>query len=162
MSIYMTHHCVYPFISFHTSFHRWFFTGIWVTTSLLRFPGHLWLFLQILTVSVVWIVYILKISSSSSLFSVFLGIVPSASNTIGMTVAFICHHFFSFLVRFKYLSSFSHLYFQSAIDWQAKFFRWQLFSCGLKLGLALLLLCVFHYCYFSLSLSLYIYIYIYI
>ena len=55
--------------------------------------------------TVVWVVLILpRISSSPSLFSRTIGTVPVVSPTIGTTVTFIFHSFFSSLTRSKYLS----------------------------------------------------------
>ena len=58
--------------------------------------------------AVVWTVSLCPlISKSSSSFSKLLEIVPRASITIGITVIFMFHSFFSALARFRYLSLFS-------------------------------------------------------
>ena len=68
--------------------------------------------------TVVWIVSTCPlISESSSPFTNPLGIVPRAPITIGITVTFIFHNFFSSLARFRYLSLFSPFIFTL---WSAK------------------------------------------
>ena len=52
----------------------------------------------------------LLISNSSSPFTKPLGIVPSASTTIGITVTFMFHSFFCSLVRSRYFPSFQLLF----------------------------------------------------
>ena len=64
---------------FHISFNWWFFIGVWMTASLLRFPSDF-------NSAVVWMVSFLPlIFSSSSLFSRLFGTVPRAPITFGIT-----------------------------------------------------------------------------
>ena len=52
----------------------------------------------------------LLISNSPSLFSCFMGTIPSAPTTMDITVAFIVHNFFSSLAKSRYLSNFFYLH----------------------------------------------------
>ena len=57
--------------------------------------------------AVVWTVSVLlRISSSTSLFSKFFGIVPRAPIVIGITVTFVFHSFFSYLAKSRCLSTY--------------------------------------------------------
>ena len=91
-----------------------------------------------LSYTVVWTVFTFPlISKSSSPFTNPLGIVQSATTTIGLTVTFMFHSFFSSLARSRYLSLFSHS-FNFAL-WFAETakstIRQVLFFCLLSLGL---------------------------
>ena len=61
------------FYSFHTSLNRWFITGVWVTVSLLWFPGLSWIFESIFKMQSVWLrlFCFFLISNNSSLFLAF-------------------------------------------------------------------------------------------
>ena len=92
---------LYSLRVFHNSISWWSFTGVWVTTSLLR---SLELF------SVFWFqqcfgLYSLSSSTDFQFLQSF-GIIPSGPITIGITITFMFHSFFSSLARSKYLSIF--------------------------------------------------------
>ena len=112
-------YCYYSLIrTFHICNIRWFFTEVWVTTSILKSPGLFLVILAVLNNVVVWMVSTPPpTSKSSSPFSNPLVTVPNALITIG--VIFICmfHSFFSSLARSRYLSFFSHSF--SFILWSA-------------------------------------------
>ena len=81
---------------FHTSVSWWFFTRIWVTTSLLKSPL---LFLADVNNAVVWMISTrLFISKSSSPCTNRLVTVPSAIITTGITVTLLFHSFFCSLI----------------------------------------------------------------
>ena len=100
---------IYYFIScefFHTSVSWCIFTGVWVTESLLSFPGLFWIFSLISKILVACFnssfVY-----NSSSLLSKPLETVPREPKIIGIIVTLIFNSFFSPLARAKYLFIFS-------------------------------------------------------
>ena len=86
---------------FLTSVSWWSFTGVskssQVSRTFLSIPADL-------NNAVVWIVLACpSISNSSSLLTKLLGFIPSAPITIGITITFMFHNFFSSLARFKHL-----------------------------------------------------------
>ena len=92
---------------FHISVCRWFFTGVWVTASLL---SRTLLSIRVdLNNTLLWMVSIRPlVSKSSSPFNNPLLAVPRAPITIGINVTFIFHNFFfNSLARSRYLSFFS-------------------------------------------------------
>ena len=92
---------IYSSRVFHISISWWFFTGVWVTASLLKSPG---------LISVFWpsSAMLSPTSKSSRPFNNPLVIVPNAPITIGTIVTFMFHSFFNSLARSRYLSFFSH------------------------------------------------------
>ena len=94
---------------FHSSVSWRYFTGVWVTASLLQVSRTIFSSLSDLNNTVAWIVLILPlIANSFYLFSKPLGTVPSLPTTSGTNVTFIIQSFFSSLARSKYLSILSH------------------------------------------------------
>ena len=118
---------------FHTTVSWWFFTGIWVTASLLKSPRLFSVFWPTEKNAVVWIISTRPISN----FSNPLMIVLSVSITIGINVTFMFYSFFSSLARSRYLYLFSLSF--SFTLWSAgtaKSTIWyNLFCCWLSLGL---------------------------
>ena len=100
--------------AFHISVSRWFFTGIWVTASLLK---SLELFLVFWPFSIMlsfgWSPLVRQLPSPL----VPLVTVPNAPITIGIIVTYMFHSFFNSLARSRYLSFFSHSF--SFILWSA-------------------------------------------
>ena len=100
---------IYSFRVFHISVNWWFYTGVWVTASLLKSPGLVsgfWPFLAMLSFG--WIVSTRPpISKSSRPFNSPLVIVPNTPITIGTIVTSMFHSFFNSLARSRYLSFFS-------------------------------------------------------
>ena len=96
---------------FHISVIWWFFTGVWVTASLLKSPQVSRTRLRILAVLSNAVVRIVSTrpptSKSSRPFNNPLVIVPNAPITIGTIVTFMFHSFFNSLTRARYLSFFS-------------------------------------------------------
>ena len=95
---------IYSFRVFHISVNWWFYTGVWVTASLLKSPGLVsgfWPFLTTLVSTRS------PVSKSSRPFNNPLDIVPNAPITIGTIVTFLFHSFFNSLARSRYLSFFS-------------------------------------------------------
>ena len=89
---------IYSFRVFHISVSWWFFTGVWVTASLLKCPG-------LVLSNAVWIVSTRPLTSKSSRpFNNPLVTVPNAPITIGTIVTFMFHSFFNSLARSRYLS----------------------------------------------------------
>ena len=127
--------------AFHISVSRWFFTGVWMTASLLKSPQVSRTLLSILTVlnnAVVWMVSTRpSTSKSSSPFSNPLVTVPNAPITIGVIVTYMFHSFFNSLARSRYLSFFSHSF--NFILWSAEIAKSTilqvLFFCWLLLSL---------------------------
>ena len=96
---------------FHTTVSWQFLTGVWVTASLLKSSGFF---------SVFWSISIMLlslISKSSNPCTNPLATVPSAPITIGITVTFMFHSFFSSLAKSRYLFLFSLSF--SFILWSA-------------------------------------------
>ena len=115
--IWSTYYCYYYSLirAFHISFCRWFFTGVWVTASLLKSPGLFLVFCQFSTMlSFRWPPLVLQLPSP---FSNPLVTVPNAPITIGIIVTCMFHSFFNSLARSRYLSFFSHSF--SFILWSA-------------------------------------------
>ena len=93
---------------FHISVSWWFFTGVWVTASLLKSIRTRLRILAVLSNAVVWIVSTRPPTSKSFWpFNNPLVIVPNAPITIGTIVTFMFHSFFNSLARSRYLSFFS-------------------------------------------------------
>ena len=97
-----------------------FFTGVWVTASLLRSPGLLNI-LADFNGCVIWMVLILSlITSSPNLFSRPLETVLRAPTTTVIPITMF-HNFFSSLAKWKYLSviffSFLFFFFCSLLEW---------------------------------------------
>ena len=100
---------IYSFRIFHISVSWWFFTGVWVTASLLKSPGLVSGFWPFSVMPIIWIVSTrLPTSKSSRPFNNSLVIVPKSPITIGTIVTFMFRSFFNFLPRSTYLSFFSH------------------------------------------------------
>ena len=90
---------------FHTSVNWWFITGVWVIEGLYKSPGLS--ILADLNKAVVWMVFTRPlISTSSSPSTNFMVTVLSTLITIGITVTFIFHCFFSSQARSRYISLF--------------------------------------------------------
>ena len=116
--------------AFNISVSRWFFTGVWVTASLLKYPGlfSVYCHLDGLHPSANF--------QSSSPFSNPLVTVPNTPITIGIIVTCMFHSFFNSLAMSRYSSFFSHSF--SFILWsvgtakstilQVLFFCWLLLS----------------------------------
>ena len=86
-----------------------FFTGVWVTASLLKSPGLSSEILALLSTAIIWIDSTrLPTSKSSRSSNNHLVNVPRAPITIGAIVTFMFHNFFHSLARSRYLSFFSH------------------------------------------------------
>ena len=96
---------IYSFRVFHISVSWWFFTGVWVTSSLLKSPG---LF------SVFWL-FSIMLSFGWSPLPLFT--VPKAPITISIIFTCMFHSFFNSQARSRYLSFFSHSF--SFILWSA-------------------------------------------
>ena len=125
-----------PLEFFHISISCWFFTGVWVTASLLKSPGLFSVFWP-LSEMVIWIVSTRPPTSKSSRpFNNPLVIEPKAPITIGTIVTFMFHSFFNSLARLKYLSFFSH------------FFSFILWSAGTAKSTILQILCFFFLFFF--------------
>ena len=80
--------------AFHTSFSRWFFTGAWVTASLLKSPGLFsvfWLFLIMLSFG--WSPLVRLLPTPPVPFWNPLATVPNAPIKIGIIVTFMFHSF---------------------------------------------------------------------
>ena len=75
---------------FHAKVRRWSFSGVWVTVSLLRSPGHFSVFWPT-SKRTVWLLPL--ISNSFCLLSRFWGTVPSAPTTTSTAVNLIFHSF---------------------------------------------------------------------
>ena len=90
---------------FPTSSHCWFFTGVLSDNKSLQISRTLFSIITDICSAMVLIFSL--ISSSTNLFSNFLGTVPRLLTTIGITVNFIFHNFFSYLAKSRSLSSFS-------------------------------------------------------
>ena len=95
---------IYSFRVFHISTSWWFFTGVWVTASLLKSPGLFSVFWPFSAVILIVSTYV----STSKSFNNPLLIVPKALITIGTFVTFMFHSFFNSRERSRYLSFFSH------------------------------------------------------
>ena len=108
----------YSFRVFHIREGWWFFTGVWVTASLLKSQ---WILLSILTVlnnPVVWRVFTRPPTSKfPKPFNNALVCVPKAPITIDIILTFMLHRFFNSLARLRYLTFFSHSF--SHILWSA-------------------------------------------
>ena len=79
------------------------FTWVWVTASLLGSPGLFFSVFKQIFMLCFWLSPLVLISKSSSAFTSFLEIVPSAT----ITVIFMFQFFFSSLAKCKYVSLFS-------------------------------------------------------
>ena len=92
---------IYSLRVFQTSFNWWFFTEVWVTTSLPKPPGLFsWTLLDNI---VVWMISTrAPTSNSSSPFNNPLVTVPKAPITISIIVTFMFHNFFSLSFSFFY------------------------------------------------------------
>ena len=101
---YNYHNCYSNLLSvFHTNVCWWFLTGVWETASVRQSSRTLLSILADLYNSVIWMVSACTlISKSSSLFINPLLIVPSAPITIGITISFMLHYFFSPISRSRY------------------------------------------------------------
>ena len=114
--------CIYPILLllslllyslpvFLTRDSWWFLTGIWVKASLLWSPGLYLVFWLILTMLLSrWSRFFLWLPILTVIFP---SLFPSALTTIGTTVTFIFHNFFSSLARSKYFLIF---YFYSEVS----------------------------------------------
>ena len=118
----------------HISVNRWFFTGVWVTASLLSSPGLFSVFWSFLIMrSFGWSPFVPPTSKSSSPFCNPLVTVSKAPITIGIIVTFIFHSFFSSLARSRYLSFFSHSF--SFILWSTGTAKFLLLLIIIRFGL---------------------------
>ena len=112
---------------FHTSVSWWSFTEVWVTATLLKSLGLCSVFWRLLTM--------LKahplISISFNPFTKPLWIIPSTPITIGITIIFRFHSFFSSLAKSKYLSlfSFSLIFTLWSADSKVHYVAGSLFFC---------------------------------
>ena len=91
---------------FHIRSSWWSYNGIWVTASLLKYSGLFSVFRPILIMQVWRISVPPLISKSLNPLTKPLEIIPSKSVTIGITVIFMFHSYFSSLTRSRYLSLF--------------------------------------------------------
>ena len=120
---------------FHTSVSWWFSTGVWVTASLPSLQDSS----QYSGWFVVWMVSSHPlISKSSSPHTKPLVPLPSAPITIGITVTFMFHRFFSSWARSRYLSLFSlsfSLLLLLLFNFQLYFWILTILQCGFTLWL---------------------------
>ena len=96
---------------FLISFSWWFFTGVWVSASLLKSRTLLSILAVLRYVIVLMVSTRLPTSKSSSPIDNLLVTVPKAPIMIGKIVTFMFHNFFNSLARSRYLFFFS-LFFQ--------------------------------------------------
>ena len=109
---------IYSSRVFQISMSWWFFTGVWVTTSLLKSPGLVSVFRPSSAMPVVWIVSTGPPTSKSSRpFTNPLVTLPNAPITIGTIVTYMLHSFFNSLATSRYLSFFSLTF--RFIQWSA-------------------------------------------
>ena len=126
--------------AFHVGVCQWFFTGVWVTASLLKSPGLFSVFWPFSTMlSFRWSPLVRQLPSPPVPFNNPLVTVPNAPITIGIVVTCMFHSFFKSLARSRYLSFFSHSF--SFILWSAGIPKSTImqvlsfFFCWLLLGL---------------------------
>ena len=121
------HHCYYYSLwIFHTSVSWGSFIGIWVTVSFLRFPELFSSMMADLNNAVVWMVWAAIFNPSSPPYQAFEDF-PSTPTIIGITVTFMFHNYFSFLVVFNYLFLFSFSFiFSLCSSGTAKSTIWQI------------------------------------
>ena len=112
---------IYSFRVFHISVSWWFFTGVWVTASLLKSPqvSRTRLRIQaVLSNAVNWIVFTRPPTSKSSRpFNNPFVIVPKAPTTIGTIVTFMFHSFFNPLARWRYYYYYFFRLFHTSVGW---------------------------------------------
>ena len=99
---------LYSLRVFYTSVSWWSLTGVWETASLFMSPGSFSIFWPTSTMLLFGLSPLVLRTTLLAL-NMPLGIVPSASITIVITVTFMFHSFFSSLARYKYLPLFSSL-----------------------------------------------------
>ena len=111
-----------PLKVFHASVCRWFFTGVWVSVSLLMSPGLFSVFWLILTMPQFgWSPLILFISKSYDPCTNPWVIVPRAPITTGITVTFMFHNFFLFSSKVQvFIFLFDFFRFYSVISRKGK------------------------------------------
>ena len=99
---------IYSSRVFHISISWWFFTGVWVTASLLKSSELVSVFWPSSAMLSFWIVSTRPLTYKSSRpFNNPLVTVPNAPITIGTIVTFMFHSFFNSLARSRYLFFFS-------------------------------------------------------
>ena len=108
-SLYYYYYYYYQYFRiFHISVSWWFFTGVWVTASLLKPPGLVSLFWpSSAMLSFGQSLPVRQFQSPPGPFSYPLVTVPNVPITIGTIVTFMFHSFFNSLARSRYLFLFS-------------------------------------------------------
>ena len=121
---------IYSFRVFHSSASSWFFTGVWVTASIFRYPVLASLFWPFSAMLSFWIVSTRPPTSKSSKpFNNPLVIVPKSPIIIGTIVTFMFHSFFNSLARSRYLSFVFHIPSLVSRDSKVDNFANSLFCC---------------------------------